>query len=153
MMARLMGIVIFLMVGPTWAAWKCDQGKELGSVNASQMTGRDSRPFKYALQARYEQHADPMRAFEAANPKADSNAYLETEAGKKTLFKLRDIKAGFEYDAATEYLLAEPLGDHPGNPDRVDYTRIFKKGKKIFYMDGDRGWWLLVFKSVRPNIF
>jgi hypothetical protein len=137
-MKQMWVLVVFVAVKPVLAAWTCDQGKELASVKKEQMTGRDSRPFMHALNVRYEQHVTPMRAFEVAHPGAKPNAYLETEAGKKTAFKLKDIKEGFNYDAASEYLLGEPLGDHPANPERVDYTHIYKKGKRLFYLDGDR---------------
>ncbi len=137
-MKALMVLVVFCGMQPALAAWTCDQGKELVSVKRDQMMGRDSRPFLHALNARYEQHVTPMRAFEATHPEAMPNAYLNTEAGKKTAFKLKDIKEGFNFDAASEYLLGESLGDHPANPERVDYTHIYKKGKKLFYLDGDR---------------
>jgi hypothetical protein len=132
-------VTLFLLaMGPAYGAWTCDQGRELASVRKDQMTGRDSRPFLHALNARYDQHVTPMRAFEAAHPDAKPGAYLETEMGKKTAFKLKDIQEGFNYDRASQYLLGEPIGERPSNPDRVDYTHIYQKGRKLFYLDGDR---------------
>lgn len=130
--------LLLLPVTSVYGAWVCDQGQELSSVKLYQMEGRDTRPFLLAMNYRYYQHVTPMRAYEAAHPDAKPNAYLDTDEGKKTAAELRGIKERFNYDAASEYLLGESLGDHPNNPERVDYTHIFRRGKKLFYMDGNR---------------
>jgi hypothetical protein len=134
-MSRVMGILILFFVVPGWSTWQCDLGRELGSVKPTELMDRSSKPFQLAYNHRYTQHADAMRSFEAANPGAKPNAYLETPEGKKTAERLKDTKLGFEFETAIQYLLGEPIAERPSNAETVSFTHTLKRGKKVFYLD------------------
>ncbi len=136
-MAQWMSVLILFVGLSVQAAYQCDLGKELASVKEDRLTGRDSRPFFHAHNVRQEQHMSAKKAYEAVH-KTPENAYLETPEGKKTLFKLKDLREGFDFDSAVAYLMGEPLRDSPSNDSPVDFTHTYKKGNKTFFLDEGR---------------